>query len=260
MQIDYNTYKTEQYSFETFKTNTHYNAILEHVDEKIGNEYLTYIINEFVDTQIIQIQDVINFANINDTCGSPNMFFFNLVNFGIKNFYCSPTSLRYVYHALVILQYYKTTGLMKVVEVGCGYGGLFLAINFFSKILGISIQKYYIIDLPEILLLISQYLSKNSKYIHIPFELISAETFGKNIIDNQLFFISNYCFTEIHGSLRNNYIQLLFPKVSRGFITWQTTYETLDLINELTIPITKITIETPQTNNFNHKKNYFVYL
>lgn len=255
----YDTYKNTKYSFETFKINTHYNGILEHVDETIGNQYLTLIINEFVDTQIIQINDVINFAKINDTFGSPNICFFNLVNFGI-NFYCSPSSLRYIYHALVILQHYKNTGLIKLVEVGCGYGGLFLAINYFSKLLGIVIKKYYIIDLPEILLLISQYLTKNSNNIIIHYELISAETFGTNINDNQLFFISNYCFTEINETLRNNYIQSLFPKVSGGFITWQTCATPLDLINELPIPINQIIVEKPQTNNFSHKKNYFVYL
>ena len=134
--------KTDKYK--NFKNNNKYREILEHVSREDGYKYLNNILIEFNEIKEYVICD---FIIMNDMFGNPILNGYSLPN-GV-NILCSPTTLRYIYHALTILKYYKTTNCKNMVEIGCGYGGLFLAIVYFSKHLNISIDKYYLIDLPE---------------------------------------------------------------------------------------------------------------
>jgi putative sugar O-methyltransferase len=135
-----------------FKSNHHYVGVLEHVTYDLGVKYLKLIETEFTH---INYKNIIGFIEINDKYGKPNK-----QNFIYKenNILCSPTSLRYIYHALIILDHYKNTNCENIVEVGCGYGGLCLAINYFSKLNNIFIKNYNLVDLPEVLNLIDNYL------------------------------------------------------------------------------------------------------
>ena len=236
-----------------FKSNRVYTSILEHVTYDHGNKYLDLIQNDFSN---ITSEQILEFLNINDKYGYPTKYKFTLKN--NENILCSPTSLRYIYHALLILKHYSKNNPTEIVEVGSGYGGLFLAICFFSKILNIKIKKYNFIDLPEICNLIRCYLSINNKNTNIEYEIHDSYTFGKNINSSNLFFVSNYCFTEINNNYREQYIVNLIPKCTNGFIIWQTVFgyeieNSYRLFNDVII-----TEETPQTANEIYK-NYFVY-
>jgi hypothetical protein len=243
--------------FNNFKTNKQYNGILEHVSFEQGNEYISLIqktISE--DFSEITFENINEYLLLNDKYGSPlqKKFMYNE-----KQILCSPTSLRYVLHALLILKYLKYTSLTKIVEVGCGYGGLFLAINHFSKILDIKIENYYFVDLPEITKLIAKYLSMHTENIFINYYIHSAYDYGKDIKDENLFFISNYCFTEIDPEHRLKYIDNLFPKIKNGFIIWQTIFNVkIQNVNIIGKEVTKIVEEYPQTAP-NDNKNYYVY-
>jgi putative sugar O-methyltransferase len=243
-------------NFSNFKTDTKYNAILEHVSENQGYEYVS-LIEFFLKENFTQItfDNINDYLLLNDKYGNPKKYLYTIFD---NKVICSPSSLRYVYHALIILKYIKYNNSKKIVEVGCGYGGLFLAINRFSKILEISLDKYYLIDLPVVCNLINVYLQNHSD-IHINYILKSAYNYGEDIDDDNLFFISNYCFTEINNEYRNLYISKLFPKVKNGFIIWQTVFG-LPIFNTNIIgkEITKIVEETPQTASITNK-NYFVY-
>jgi hypothetical protein len=240
-----------------FKSNASYNSILEHVSVEQGNSYISIIERLVIeDFSEITFENINDYLSLNDKYGCPSKekFIYN-----DKEIYCSPTSLRYVLHSLLILKYIKYTNLTKIVEVGCGYGGLFLAINYFSKIMQINIDKYYFIDLPEITNLIKKYLLLNEKDININYSIHSAYNYGQDINDNNLFFISNYCFTEIDNSHRTNYINYLFPKLKNGFITWQTVFNLpINNVNIIGKEIIKIIEEYPQTANI-YNKNYYVY-
>jgi hypothetical protein len=240
-------------TYSNFKNNPKYNGILEHVSFELGNEYLNFIEKEFSE---ITTEQIIEYLRINDKFGNPKMFEFNIKN--EQKVMCSPTSIRYIYHALLILKYYKKSNLTQIIELGCGYGGLFLAVCYFSKILNVNIDKYYFVDLPEVCNLIQCYLLINNSNININYVIHHSNTFGKNIPNENLFFISNYCFTEIDEEYRKEYIENLIPKCKNGFIVWQTcsgydinlSYRLFDklLIEE----------ERPQTA-INLPKNYFVY-
>ena len=240
-----------------FKTNKEYNGILEHVSFEQGNEYI-YLIQKTIseDFSEITFDNINEYLLLNDSYGSPVKKNFIYNNTPIV---CSPTSLRYILHALLILKYLKHTDLKKIVEVGCGYGGLFLAIDHFSKILNIQIHNYYFIDLPEITKLIEKYLLIHKQKININYSIHSSCNYGEDIDDNNLFFISNYCFTEIDAEHRIKYIDSLFPKIKNGFIIWQTIFNVpIQSVNIIGKDITKIIEEYPQTATINNK-NYYVY-
>ena len=176
-----------------FKSNKSYNSILEHVSYEQGKSYISLIIRiineEFKE---ISFENINNYLLMNDKYGNPTKHKFMYNNFEIN---CSPTSLRYVFHSLLILKYFKNVNTKKIVEVGCGYGGLFLSINHFAKILNVEIDKYYFIDLPVVTNLIKKYLELHNNNININYSIESAYNYGTDINDNELFFISNYCFT-----------------------------------------------------------------
>ena len=240
-----------------FKNNKSYNSILEHVSYEHGESYISLIIEvvnkEFNEITFENIQD---YLILNDKYGNPNKEIFLYNNVEIN---CSPTSLRYVLHAFIILKYLKDVNNRKIVEVGCGYGGLFLAINHFSKLLNIVIDKYYFVDLPEICNLITKYLEMHKNIIGINYSTYSAYNYGLDIHDNNLFFISNYCFTEIEEIHRCNYIKYLFQKILNGFIILQTVFNVpIDSVNIIDKNIKHVTEEYPQTATITNK-NYYVY-
>ena len=110
-----------------FKSNEKYNSILEHVSIEQGIEYLNLIKIEF---EYITYENIIGFVNINDKYGFPSKYNFEYTP-NHEMIHASPTSLRYIYHSLIILNHFKKTNLTSIVEIGCGYGGLFLAICYF---------------------------------------------------------------------------------------------------------------------------------
>jgi hypothetical protein len=237
-----------------FKSNDNYRGILEHVSQELGIKYIKLIEHEFPQ---IQVADIIGYLQINDKYGLPQKYNFEFSN-GVSHL-CSPTSLRYVYHALTILEHYKNTICENIVEVGCGYGGLFLALCHFSKTLNIQIDHYYFVDLKEPCLLIDKYIQLNSEHVNIKYSVHDSSLYGKDINDENLFFVSNYCFTEISQNYRDKYISNLLPKTTSGFIIWQTVFGlSLKDTEQLKKQDLIICEEKPQTAPIEHK-NYFVY-
>jgi hypothetical protein len=240
----------------TFKSHPNYVYMLEHCTYSQGVGYIECIEKYFPD---IELDAIISYLKKNDTVGSPQQFQFTIR--GITGS-CSPTSLRYVFQSLHILKHFKETGAKKIVEVGCGYGGLFLAIDHFSKHLGIPIEHYYMVDFPVVCKLIDRYLSWNQPTdfpdkTHIPHSFYACNHFGENLPDKDLFLISNYCFTEIGKELMLKYKQHLLPKVSHGYVIYQTINIPLNELDEF-FQATHVEVEYPQTCSPN-TPNYYVY-
>ena len=213
--VDYNTYQNyvkyciETNDFINFKNNPNYTYMLEHVNESEGMEYLKYILNSG-----ITYNDIIEYSSINDNLGNPNKFNYE----GILRI--SPTSLRYIHHANLIINHIKSLKLetIDIVEIGGGYGGLSIAIDFFSKKQNLNINSYSIIDLEHICKLQKIYISRVYPQLNINF--IDSTTYGSDITKNNMFLISNYCFSEINNDHQQLYIKTLFPKISHGFFVW----------------------------------------
>ena len=196
-----------------FKYNPNYNCIVEHLNEELGNEYLKLLVTIFKE------DDIIRFCDLNDSVGNPRKY--NYTHNGIS-FSGSPSSLRYLYHAHLILTYLKKVGNLKpnLIELGGGYGGLILALNYLQYRYNVLIQSYKIIDLKNPTLLQRMYL--NNFRLSFPFETEDASSFGSEINQNKNnFLISNYAFSEFDPDTQQKYIENnLFEKVDHGFLIW----------------------------------------
>ena len=194
----------------TFKSDPNYQYVLEHSNfGHVGLQYLTVIKNEFNLTP----EEIMRFTTLNDSIGKPE-----LVNYGMIS-PCSPTSLRYVYHAHLILKYMQSIGVTNpnIVEVGGGYGGLCLAIHTYAEKFGVTPRQYSIVDLKSPGKLQRRVLDMHG---YSSVNCYNAENFGAEIVDQDSFLISAYAFSELSYDLRRQYIEILFPKVTRGFIAW----------------------------------------
>lgn len=249
----------EEVSKIPFKSNKNYCGILEHVSYNLGKKYLALILNEF---PTLNVSKISNFCELNDKYGDPIKESFKINN---DLLVCSPTSLRYIYHSLIILKYYSSTNCKNIVEVGCGYGGLCLAINYFIDEFDIKIDNYHIIDLPEPCVLIKNYIELHKSNIKFNIDYHINDSYGHDINNEYLFFISNYCYTEISKQDHGKYTEVLLPKVNRGFLTWQNggnkgAYPIKNCGDIIGKPILKIEEEKPQTDaGHGIYKNYFVY-
>ena len=193
-----------------FKSNNHYQAILEHVSFEQGQNYLDIIIN----TTNLNINDIVEYCTLNDKIGGGNKY-----NYGFIT--TSPTNFRYIFHSYLILKYMNKLNLnnINIVEIGGGYGGLCLALNIFCTHYNIIINSYSLVDLPIVSSLQKKYLDNHS--LKFPYNTYSAFNYGQEIENtNNTFLISNYSFSEISKEYQSNYIKLLFPKIQHGFMVW----------------------------------------
>jgi putative sugar O-methyltransferase len=206
---EYTSVVVDTDEFSRFKSNENYTYMLEHVNLTQGRQYLGLIQRE---TKISD-EDIRTFSASNDAVGSPKQEVFTV---GVL----SPSNLRYLFQAHLILKHMKELGEMtpRIVELGGGYGGLCLAINFLCGRFDVKPQSYTIVDLEPASKLQTRYLSNFS--LSYPVEFVTSDTYGKDIPYEGMFFISNYCFSEISNHNQRGYIFNLFPKVAHGFMAW----------------------------------------
>jgi hypothetical protein len=195
----------------SFKSNPSYTYMLEHVSHEQGQQFYNLIKQEFNLSDLIISQ----FCSLNDKIGNPNQFDYSIGKF-------SPTSLRYIYHALLILSYCKQIGQnsVKMIEIGGGYGGLAYAINHLAPFKDINIESYHMIDLYEPVNLQKNYLSTVLDSSN--FNFYNAENYGTEIEGNNYFLLSTYSLGEIAIERQDMYFRTLLPKVSHGFLIWNS--------------------------------------
>jgi len=181
--------------------------MLEHVTPTLGEQYFGLLKTEcgMPDAGIIE------FCELNDRIGKPNKQYISKLSRHV-----SGTSLRYLYHGWLILKHMKPGS--SIVEVGCGYGGLCLAIDFISRQTQRPVRAYACIDLDEAVSLQKRYLANFE--LSFPVSFHSSSTYGRNVEGSNHFLVSNYCFSEITDVHQREYIRTLFPKISHGFLAW----------------------------------------
>lgn len=192
-----------------FKEHPDFVDMLEHVNYNQGLQYLTLLKKNILFSE----QVIINYCNINDKIGGGEKYSFEFIT-------TSPSNFRYLFQAHLILTHINTLNLnnINLVEIGCGYGGLCLALNYLADKYNITVNKYHLIDLPAISKLQQMYLDEHTLNFSTQFH--SAFTYGNDINDSNLFLVSNYCFSEISRDNQQKYINTLFQKISHGFFAW----------------------------------------
>ena len=113
--------------------------------------------------------------------------------------------------------------------------------------------------------MIKNYLNLHNSTIYTNINIHLNTTYGQNVADADLFFISNYCYTEIDTEHNTKYSDILLPKAKHGFITWQNggnrgAYPIEKSSQIIKKVIQKVIDEKPQTDaGYGIYKNYFVY-
>ena len=225
----------------SFKQHPRYTFMLEHVSPSDGQAYFSLLTSECG----LSIATIEGFCRLNDKIGSPRVA--QIAGLGT---HVSPTSLRYLYHAYLILAHAPQDS--HLVEIGCGYGGLCLAIQYLAGIVDKKIASYACVDLDPATELQNKYLSRFSLDFKVTFH--SASTYGCTIDGDNLFLISNYCFSEIADHHQKGYIQTLFPRVTSGFLAWNHIP-----LYDFGKPIQRIERERPLTGASYGVQNMFVY-
>lgn len=207
IMVDYSGYESYLKSIldvndiSNFKSNRAYREILEHVDLEYGRKYLSFIKSIYSKSD----KDIQKFCDLNDKIGSPAIS-------TMDNVVGSPTSLRYMFHSLKVLELLDCD---EIVEIGGGYGGLALAINMFQTS---NIKRYSIIDLPGPLELQRRYLSNFNLNFEVKF--YDSNKFGSDIPGDKFFLISSYCFSELRRDIQLEYAKNIIKRCDHGFLAW----------------------------------------
>jgi hypothetical protein len=228
----------------SFKSDQNYNWVLEHLSREEGYLYLNYIKNEFSEFYVVHKNKLIEFCHTNDFIGKPYKVLF-------EDFCeCSPTNLRYIYHALLALKNTsnKYENSIDIVEIGGGYGGLCYFIHKLAELQNIKIKSYIMFDLPSIINLQKLYLS----YLGISINTYLLS--DKFILNNDSYFISTYAFTELSSMLRKEYEDKVISYCNHGFVVWNFIEHVYNFTKNGILTIEE---ERPQTA-YSFRKNLFI--
>lgn len=212
-------------------------GMLEHVQYQDAVVYLEKC------THYLSINEIMDYCKMCDSVGNPVRHRFTPATGG--SFLSSTTCLRYLYHALTIVNNARfDIDNTRIVEIGGGYGGLALAIDYVYKMAKrvAVLPTYTIVDLPEITKLQQWYLNQFKLDINVSFK-------NDNDYNDFIgcFIISNYCLAEIGGENRQKYIdQLILPHACAGFFAWNSNASLNFLLDNDKFD-TKIEREVPQT-------------
>ncbi|MCI0382762.1 MAG: putative sugar O-methyltransferase [Chlamydiae bacterium] len=186
--------------FSHFKREPVYNLIEEYTSHEEGKSYLAFIQKDAPDflkfKKLSRIQS-------NDLIGNPKTHRFE----PIGTF--SPSTLRYVKVASDLRKCFGSLHDFRILEIGGGYGGQ-------CKILSdlFPLASYTLVDFKEPLELAKKYLNKMGvKNVHFltPNEISDLENYD--------LVISNYSFTESTAKLQKHYLNGIFSKAKRGYLT-----------------------------------------
>tara|TARA_R110000765_G_C18797810_1_gene593252 strand:+ start:68 stop:853 length:786 start_codon:yes stop_codon:yes gene_type:complete len=191
--------------FDVFKSNPEYRQILEHVTEEDGHKYLQLIKED--NPWLLEKFDL--FSN-NDKYGSPLKFTYKDTASDIEEF--SPTTLRYVKVLSDLFSMFGSLKGMKIIEIGCGYGGQ-------SKIISsiFNIDSYTYVDLPEVVGLAKKYTDSVEMH-EVDRKFITTDNLTL-LEESYDLVISNYAFTECSKEVEKEYIESVLNKSKHGYIT-----------------------------------------
>lgn len=184
-----------------------------HMLEHVAGEHAVQFAKKCLE-EGLTLQEIQKYATLCDSVGAPTVYHFPQIKLTF-----STTCIRYLYHAIQII---KTKTKLPIVEIGGGYGGLALAIDYVAKLKNVTIPAYIIIDLPNVQKLQEYYLN----HFKLNFPVFFSSTY-----ETPCFLVSNYALAEMGEENRNNYVNnFILPYVQQGFLLWNSlsSFEFLD--------------------------------
>tara|TARA_Y100000389_G_C17461176_1_gene521828 strand:+ start:275 stop:1942 length:1668 start_codon:yes stop_codon:yes gene_type:complete len=198
-----------------FKRNKKYTYMLEHCSSKFGGDYLNNILREFGEIFKDNNELMKELISKNDSIGKPSKFRYS------ETITCSPSNLKYLYHALLALQTMKIKKMCKnsVIEIGGGYGGLCFYMTSLAHLFDVVISTYNIFDLEMPRKLQDIYLQKMGVKNFRTVDLWSPSI--DNDLEKNSFMVSEFAFSEISIGIQKAYADRVLNKyVTDGMIIW----------------------------------------
>lgn len=221
---------TDSETFNHFRRNPDYRAILEHVTEQQGREYLELI---------KQKRPVLTDFLQNDEIGDPILYNYD----GIM---ISPTTLRYIKVLNDLCDHFISLRGMKICEIGVGYGGQCRIIHS-----TFNVDSYTLVDIAPALMLAKRYLDSFPINGVLSFKTMSELDFSEYDL-----VISNYAFSELPGQIQDIYFNKVIRTSYHGYMIFNDinpedfeSYKVSDMVS--LIPELKVLPEEPLT----HPKN-----
>ena len=225
---------TSEDSFSKFRSCKSYRKILEHVPPRTGEKYLRQLTKTELPFQTLK--KLVPQINL----GGPATYYFH----GLGNI--SPTSIRYAKVHNDIRNLFGDLTDFKILEIGCGYGGLAL-----QMMNGESLRSFDIADLEVVEQLAEKYVLRiNPETENL---LRIARQHKHEEID---LVISNYAFSELTREIQDEYLESYILKSKRGYMIYNhinpvefESYSALDFCK--IVPGAEIVEEIPKTDKTN---------
>lgn len=180
--------------FNTFKQNSAYQQILEHVPYGLGKIYYDRVMRD----------EPSSIGKVNDAIGSPVYHVYD----GKK---LSTTTLRYLFAYVDIKKFFGTLDGLNVAEIGAGYGGQYVVLDHFF-----NLNSYTTYDIESACGLTRKYTSKIGTKAPL-------ETKWKIEKDREYDFIfSSYAFTEFNINVQREYLEKVISGVKKGYMIVNT--------------------------------------
>ena len=193
------------------------------ITEHVGDLQIQHgkdMLREIQKMNMLDQDTIVRLIQMNDFVGNPYLC-------KISNDFadCSPNSIKYLYHGLLIVKKFIENQLQNItfVEVGSGYGGQCIILQNLCKLFNIQIKKYVLIDLDNVVNFQRKYISAyelNHNCDFLSYEGLSTYKFQENS-----FLFSSYSLSELTDSIRNQYYNLLLPFCSNGIIIWNNPHK-----------------------------------
>jgi putative sugar O-methyltransferase len=225
---------TSEESFSKFRSCKSYRKILEHVPPRTGEKYLRQLKKAEVPFQTLK--NLVPQINL----GGPATYHFHDLGS------VSPTSIRYAKVHNDIRNLFGDLTNFKILEIGCGYGGLAL-----QMMNGESLRSFEIADLEVVEQLAEKYVLRINPETKNVFGI--ARQHNHKEID---LVISNYAFSELTRELQDEYLENFILNSKRGYMIYNhinpiefESYSAHDFCKM--VPGAEIIQEIPQTDKTN---------
>tara|TARA_B100000287_G_C20674086_1_gene794544 strand:+ start:849 stop:1820 length:972 start_codon:yes stop_codon:yes gene_type:complete len=200
----------DQKSIEDFKSGKYpeIHAIYEHAPIEESESGLDFVIDRVPHL----LEDIDNLI-INDKFGSPHPSSFYNWNYEGRNYSITNSTVRYIWNLAYLGMLFEDLDGMDIVEVGPGYGGLFLTLNSYWN----NIKSYTFVDVPEASALQKKYIeSTGIDFGDTKINYVSADNV-ESIYNNKYdLFISNWSFSEMMTETQDIYLNNIMPNCKRG--------------------------------------------
>jgi hypothetical protein len=219
-----------------------YRQILEHVNWELGGLYLERF------TMLGGDRSEVYQAAVNDVIGHPRNYFYS--NFGWLN----PTQIRYLTVKQEMENLFDMKSIETIGEIGCGFGGQFIAITRKFKI-----KEYHFFDLDAVQQIIRFYISHftfDSKIIYPDIHAVTQKSFD--------LVISNYAFSELPKLVQMDYINKILLNSKRGYMIMNSGDSNLTSRGQGKMSLTEIQallpwIKTSKEIPLTGPDNYVIY-